>query len=825
MLQKQGLFLIRKTWRELCFTQSTNFLALGQERRFLRTLGAAAAVKTKPPRQTWRKARRTSEPLASNVVVSTSKDSADFQAGFAASNVNADPPDTEIDDSTANNSTSVSAWVPPAYRGIELNAGKTQRGPESLTSRQKRSGRHRNGQSGTNMVKRHGRVDSRKGEAPLLVLPERAAFAKQEKEEIIVAAVDALVPIATSYRKYFHGDDVDGASNGDTEGPTQTFSKTVEHRITSALRLIHSGKVLDREQILKSEPEFRSICRFLQQICSTTCSLSTLWRYNDTDAIQYIDLSEFIVRELVRLSHDRSNVWTGIQPNSAASKSRLTLDESQETKSRTELAEDSATLLSMKRLLKNVLTNLASTASQRDLSSDSESAAQIKAATNTEEQSECETVGRRMLNLLDYSSTVAAVDAETVEIVMETLCRLGTLSSARMCNKVYLQYTSKECRIQFPLVLEAYRRAVNREKDQEALLDLVEEVLNLLIKQWNGSWPTHRVERTLQVSVVLSCMAEAGMGKVAGMCDTADLLLRRALGINLFTQFFQEVHSDKPKVDNHTIAIANALAQLYASSGRSILLETAKKLLKYMMTEQEDALLLAALYPTVEACNAVLFGLAQPATERDTKMSHGDFDFARTVLDFMFSRNGTACFPNSTTYDLMFTLLESWNPIDIGIIGEDLLSTIETNNLLCGSSSFSLPFSTYQRILQYWLQMVKNGYGSIPASRIGVVPFRRATHLLRKLEVRSTAMIMHADTDFTVKNLYDYKLRPMRNTYLVVLQICAFTSAVEDQDEAARIAVEIYQCMVTRKYHMDDLSTLLENCPNRKVIELITELA
>ena len=85
-------------------------------------------------------------------------------------------------------------------------------------------------------------------------------------------------------------------------------------------------------------------------------------------------------------------------------------------------------------------------------------------------------------------------------------------------------------------------------------------------------------------------------------------------------------------------------------------------------------------------------------------------------------------------------------------------------------------------------------------------------------------------SDFTVgtaavRNLYNLKLRPTRTTYELVIQICANTAYVDDQDEAADIAAEIYQSMVQRDmYNSKRVEVLVENGCNAKVTEKILDL-
>jgi hypothetical protein len=869
-LRKEALLLIRETWHQPRSVHST-INSIPHRREQFRSLAVTAASRRRSSKQTWRKSR--SNPDKTPVIISESDAIVEEKEIVSVSELQEDPvPLDEIekfDTPDVDNDDFVLSWVPPAYRGIDLGtkngASRVGQGPETLNSKPKRSGRFRSARTRSSSA-RQAKVE--KPDLLLRILPEEAFYAKQEKEEVIEDAIKELLLAASSYRKHFST--ISNSSSLDNGTSTQTLNKAMKNRVASALRDIHPAESAEQKQVLDSEADFRTICRALQQICSTSCSLSSLWKYGDKDGVKYADLSELTLTELVKLNIERSQLRTKASTSDSegetaileSAKSKLSVSgwfsdliegfvpslvssskskiKSKDEESETFVALDDSTLLSIQRLLKNVLASIAFTTQAPELFGNEETRLVVNPLKTEEDQVSFEKVGRRMLNLLDSTSLLVEVDGETVQLPMEMLCRAGTLSSARLCNEIFQQYYSRTCQAPFPLVLEAYLESIKRETDQDTLLDFVEEVMGLLVAQWNISLPTHRVERILQVSIVLNCMAEADMGKVKGMSESGDLLVKRALGGKTFTQFFQEVHSDDPKVDNQAIPIANALVHLYAGSGQKPLLATAKKLLKYMMNEQEDTMLLAALYPTVGACNAVLTSLVQSSTEDEVAVrpSKSDFNaknstksenfmFGLSVLNFMLSRSGAACFPNITTYELVFSLLEAANPKNIGIIGEELLFSIEASNMMNGAVSFSLPIHKYDSVLKFWLLTVKNKH--LETFRFGerVVPCRRAFSLLEKLEIRSRPWMLSnsALKEATVKNLYDPHLRPTRTTYLLVLQVCANTSEIEHQEEASQIAEEVYQLMAKRKMFNDDcMNMLLESCPNHLVADWMEKL-
>jgi hypothetical protein len=867
-LRREALHLIGRPWREPRFAQAA-LNSIPHQWGQHRSLAVAATSRRRSSKQTWRKTRSSADKapvvvLESDAVVDDKENTyEDPEPLEDAAPRKVDAPDVDSEDF-------VFSWVPPAYRGIDLGAKKgvsgVNQGSETSSSKPKRLGRLRGSRTRSSNVRQ---AKAEKSDILVRILPDEAFYAKQEKEEVIDAAIEDLLVAASSYRKHFTPDTND--SDRDNGTSKQTPSKKLEAQVVSALKAIHPEELAEQKQVLDSESDFRSVCRSLQQICSTSCSLSSLWKYGDKDGIKYTNLAELTLTELVALNIERSHLRTktsssdtdgdktiqeadktkesvsgwfsdlieGFVP-SLASSSRSKI-KSQDEVLETFVALDDSTLLSIQRLLKNVLASIAFTTQAPEQFENDETVPFVDPVKTEEDKALFEKVGRRMLHLLDSTALLVEVDGETVQLPMEMLCKAGTISSARLCNEIFQQYYSRTCQAPFPLVLEAYLESIKRESDQETLLDFVEEVMGLLVAQWNISLPTHRVERILQVSIVLNCMAEADMGKVKGMSESGDLLVKRALGGKLFTQFFQEVHSNNPKVDNQAIPIANALVHLYAGSGQKPLLTTAKKLLKYMMNEQEDTMLLAALYPTVGACNAVLSSLVQSSAEDESAVTSSqdnwnhakkstkseNFAFGKSVLNFMLSRSGAACFPNKNTYDLVFSLLEAADPKDIGLIGEEMLSSIEASNMLNGATNFSLPIHKYDSVLQFWLLTAKSKQKLFSSSGERVVPCRRAFSLLKKLEIRSSPWMLSKSAlkEATVKTLYDPQLRPTRTTYLLVLQICAYTTELEHQKDASQVAEEVYQLMANRNMFSEEcMDVLLESCPNRFVSDRVMKL-
>lgn len=746
-------------------------------------------------------------------------------------------------------------WVPPAYRGLadETKPGNSVR-------------RH---QLETIGMGRPRRVDKPKNDryilyskdwvvdVPAVGLPEQVLRAKKRKEDSIMNDVLTLKKTAISYRTHLCNGDVTKLDENQKESSMSFTSKAFQQQIASTIRSLHVDVTTNTKCINDSTADFLSLCQILQQICSASYHLSTLHRYNDQDAIGYVDLAEFTLLGLVQINHDRAAVldqYYSIENAKNESKSTLQISvtgwfnqivegltpslltpkksshrhrqaASDENDKLKVIPFDLSIRESMKRLLRNVMAVIASTAEGPEipLVAQLKPGNEINAMTNTEVKSNDGALGQRMITLLGKTWSLGIRDIEATQKAMDVLARTGTLESARRCRKVYHKYISKDRYISFIVVFEAYLEAIKRETDQEKIHDIVKEVMKI---QDSNPLSSHRVERILQAATILNCLAVADMGKVDGMCARAELILRRALRDDHFNFFLLQVKSDNPTIESDLVPIANYLAQLYATSGEPQLEKKSVSLLRYAITDCCDGFNALTIYPTTDACNAVLKVLAQAASEKESSSVQYDYKFGRKVLKSMFWKAEMGSAPNQTTYDSLFSLLEATDARDIGKSGEELLSYIEMSNLLYISSTFSLPYHTYYRVLHYYLKTAKD---SSPSTEIDEksLPYRRAAHLLRKLEIRSTPMVLHnvALDEIAVKNLYSPQLRPYSHAYEVVMQICANTSLSQYQDEAADVAIEIYRTRFQYDNKIADCwDTVLENCSNEKLVERVKAL-
>ena len=812
----------------------------------IRSMTAATKSSTTATKQLWRKTRKKVGPSESKAAIQVAeKDLVDAiydeKVSIAAALTTLSN-DGELPEYN---------WVPLAYRGVvdEFKSGNSVRRHRSEAMRSKGMVRPR--RIDTPRTDRYilhsndGVVD-----VPALGLPEQVVIAKQRNIESIANDMLALTKAAASYRMSLCGEDTAISDEDQNESDMSPSNKSFQQQIISVVRSVHNDVTTNSKQIHDSVADFQSVCQILQQICSSACHLSALRKYNDQDANIYVDLAEYTLLGLVQINNERlllrgnksinskesakdksdtssqsvvkgwfNQIVEGLTPSLLSSTPDQNDDESDENEEKKTI--DASTMQSMKRLLRNVVTIIVSTTKQPEipLVAYPTPNSRIGASTDTSRRIIDEKVGQRMTTLLEKAGSIGVCDNDAMICALDYLARTGTLKNARVCHDLHQKYSCAERHVSFTLVLEAYLEALKQETDQEKIRDMIEEVMNI---QSAAPWIPYRAERVLHASTILNCLAVADMGKVDGMCASAELIVKRALREKPFIFFVEEVESDNPSADSQLVPIANFLAHLYATSGQPILVTTSVKLLKYAMS---DAAGFSAMtvFPTRDTCNAVLQTLVQSVNQKDDKAIHDDYNFALGILKYMFSKIDMGCTPNQMTYDSVFTLLEATNIGEIGTTSDELLAYIETNNLLYVSSTFSLPYTTYVRVMHCYLKMSKT---SSPTANIheNNLPYRRAAHLLRKLEIRSTPMVLNNVVlgEIAVANLYRPQLRPYFSAYKLVMQICANTSQLQYQDEAADIALEIYR---TRSQYDDNVAdcweSVLEDCTNTKLVERV----
>lgn len=756
-------------------------------------------------------------------------------------------------------------WVPPAYRGLlsDIKKGSNRRA-ETIPFRRS-SWRLDRPPTKSMFAERENRVESKHGREILLESyeSERIATAVRENEENISLLYQKLVRLTAQYRSHFDTD-FDPTNNTVVD----PILANLPNRILNVLnKLPLPDGNITQKQVKSSEEDFRALCKVLRHLCSLACGMTNLTKYNEKETKNHTELAEFLLVQIAKLIEYRASAIQAAATKAAATQTTMPsadelpltptsgsrtvtgwfhklvedwvpsltaplkmnqkidtvkLAEEQDTEPpSTQQAMDDSRNESINRLLQIVIRNIAAATvptSYGIYSSDLTDSASHNALPTLNDPNTSIVAAQRMMGLLDAVSSFLPPNPEALRYVMETLCRAGTLQGARMCQKIFQQYSGVHCRLQFALVLEAYLQAIQQESDLDKSRIVAEEVMDLLSKQWNILRPTHRVERILHCSIVFNCLAVADMGKIPGVCERADGIVKRALGSSGYASFRREVDGVEPMHDTQFPPIANFLAQLYASSSDVERVHYSKKLLRSTMYQSGFL-----SFPNLDTCNAVISALLQlydvGEKKEDSEIlgaAQADFAFVQEVLELMLVRSDTVCVPNAATQDLILRFLEVVNPPDIGAVAERLISMIETRQLVTKSHTDKVTLSTYHRLLMYWLQEAKNSTVTDAAS--GHVACERAFRLLRKLELQSMPMVL-SDSALgasPVKNLYDISLRPMRKTYKMVMQVCADTSRPENYEKAADIALTVQRMMLKRRFACgDDTTSLLTVCASR----------
>lgn len=436
-----------------------------------------------------------------------------------------------------------------------------------------------------------------------------------------------------------------------------------------------------------------------------------------------------------------------------------------------------------------------------------------------------EATARRMLNLLDRMPTGwDSPDPSALQMIMEMLSRAGTLESARMCNELF--YRANTQVLKYSLVPEAYLEAVRFETDDGKRQDIVLEAIRVQHRLWKLRLPSHRVERIMHCSIILNCISVADMADFLGMCHAAEVLVKRAIGAKAYSQIMGELGAEKPDVDVQALPMLNYLTQIYASSGDSSKIDASKLMLKYMMHCDEDSGGNRMIpFPNVDTCNTVLRALSKRCESKsaqkpvDVKV---DLDYATSLMDFMCGgREESACLPDETTFELMFRLLDAAKAEDAGDIAEDLLSKMEIVRMFSKDQASMITVSTYHRIMGYWLQTAKTR-DSVDAGRS---PCERALTLLDKMEVQSTPMFLsdRALNSIEMQKLYNVSLRPIRQTYELVLTICSESrQSREDKEKAFDVAADVYRRMRKQGFVAhDDMTSVLRKIYMTSVLRKI----
>jgi len=486
-------------------------------------------------------------------------------------------------------------------------------------------------------------------------------------------------------------------------------------------------------------------------------------------------------------------------------------------------------------------------------------------------QEQLESISQRMIALLDVMPSTWIPDTEVVKLVMETLCRLGTLESARLSHLTFQRHLHNHNRLRFSLVLQAYLEACKHEpvpvggadKDHctgnsddsdfdpnNKVLLAVQEALEALHQEWQERLPRHRVERVVHCSLVLNClcMAERRGVHVPHLFEHAENLVKRTMGGESF-YFLKEhvIESDhdasigsKPGggLDARILPLVNCLIQVYCL-GEKPQLDKARRLLKYMIQFDRQGMGFTQgrfmIQPMSETFNAILLSIVRDfegrmkPTDEDLVESEKEIEstlyFADSLLDYMLSAKETSFWPNETTFGYLFSLLVATKPKDIGQRAEQVLSKMEILNAIsiCSdvrdddndnedySNNVKIVLSTHHRVLRCWMEAAKD----TETTQYNKHCAERALAILEKLEMLSYPFLMN-DREIqssTVRNFYDIELRPSRKTYNLVQRICL--DAIRHDVKAVEVAFAVFEKQAERRNVSTAEYQLLSECVGR----------
>lgn len=391
-------------------------------------------------------------------------------------------------------------------------------------------------------------------------------------------------------------------------------------------------------------------------------------------------------------------------------------------------------------------------------------------------------------------------------MVVEMLCRAGTLASARLCYDTYKRHPINQNRLRFSLVLQSYLEAAKYDPDESKRTLAAQEAYDALNREWDVNLPVHRVERILHSTIVLNCLCAAGCNTLPNACNLADKAVKRALGSVGFSKLLEEVDVNASMVDPQTLPLVSCLIRIYAESGDKTRVLQARKLLLYLIKHDSGAVSRAISYPMLDTFNLMLETLAGELEKQARKQvdpaAHLDaLDFSKSLADYMLGRRDGGSWPNEKTFTLLFRILLAVDPQDIGEGAEDILSMLDVRSYLSQirtfdpsesqrrsqDSDFNASLSIYHRALRCWLRAAER-----PAAEHAAV---RAWMLVEKLEAQSSPLLLSdRETQLRcVPPFYDIRLRPSGSTYRLVQKICLATANEDSLTEACDVALKVHE--------------------------------
>jgi hypothetical protein len=342
------------------------------------------------------------------------------------------------------------------------------------------------------------------------------------------------------------------------------------------------------------------------------------------------------------------------------------------------------------------------------------------------------------------------------------------------------------------------------------------EAVAALNREWNYNLPRHRVERIVHGSIVLNCLSISGSKSnmmVPDVCDLADQIVRRCLGRAGIPKLLDDGEGKATQpVDPQTLPLISCMVRIYAESGDEKRVKQARTLLSYMMKHDDEAVSPFMPYPLLDTFNAVLTSVVtefegKPKKESKSEAGLEALDYSTSLLDFMLTRRDSGCWPNEATFKLLFRILTSVDPPDVGERGEEVMSMLDVrayfaqcrkddpyeallsvnHRVIRKTDPFEVSLSMYHYALRCWLRAAEK-----PTTEGAAL---RAWRLVEKLEMQSTPLLL-SDREIQQRwfpPLYDIRLRPTGNTYRLVQQICVGTANEQSFADACEVALKVHK--------------------------------
>jgi hypothetical protein len=733
-----------------------------------------------------------------------------------------------------------------AYRGVK---------PDAATEGYDRSSRE-------NRPKRRldRRVPYKQSASPTRIANDKKRekiLSAKEKEGRLLGLHQEFVRFTKEYKQVFSSNPVVGMKNlanlniTDWKQEKKVLMQSLMDHLQKVFHDVHQADTpTEWSQIEKTEDLFRSLCRLTH---SMIVLATELYREEDAEITEYSELAESALRDLVKFQSERALLVDATKKWGAQARS-LTNTTLRSPQSLNE-EETSSRTVSIQSWIHNLLGGFPGTASEEKSEEKGESEVSVfddagmahadptigatqplfrlviesiasavqKDAEASEDDPRHARTGKtyaataeRMVNLLEAMPPTWIPEPLIVDEVLAVLARVGTLESAKECYQILRKHPSSN-RLRFSTVLEAFVEAAKREKDVGRREWIVKNSIAALNDRWNVNLPGHRVERINLCSIVLHCMSVAGISSSPEMCDEADQLMKRALGGASYYKLKGRISSKKGRVDAQALHLVHFLVQIYASSGEEIRLEGAQRMLEYMKQKDTEGVGRFIVFPNRDTFNSVLKGLlrrheaVKRSDPKDRDAVRKDIKYAMGLLDYMLSSKEIGCWPNEVTFALLFRLLSSTKQSDVGELAEELLSKIEIRRSFPGSHDVKINLSAYHHALGCWLEVACSSSGK------GVC--ERALRLLDKLEVQSMPLLLNHLEARTVAQripIYDIDLQPNRNTYKLVMQICAEVKDPAERQQAVDLASDVYQRMADRGITPgEDMDDLLKRCQDK----------